>query len=396
MQEVRLKLPKPHSKQKPILDSKAKVKVLKCGRQSGKSTVALILAIKAMIDNKSVAYVCHEFDLSKKFYQLLLETIPESLIVKSNSTSLSIQLITGGKIQFYSGNATKTLRGNTIHLILCDEFAYWRDPEQSYNADIGATLARYNGDCVILSTPYGKNFFTELYDRAEQCTDGTMQAFYFTCFDNPYLSLEYLLTKEAELPKSVWQQEYLALEGANQNCIVELDVIERNTLKVLSTKPAVIYGIDIAKTKDFTSITGLDEDGAMCYHHHFQKNHIPTMDIIKQLPEYVTKVMDSTGAGDVVFEQLQTEVPNLIGFKYNTATKPSLIKELILSLERNELKFNDVTAKELTNFQYKNNAAGYISYNGKPFDDCVNSLALANKYKMYGAVQNFEDRFFIG
>jgi hypothetical protein len=396
MKEVRLKLPQPHSKQKPILDSKAKIKVLKCGRQSGKSTVALILAVQAMLAKKSVAYVCHEFDLSKKFYQLLLDTIPEALIVKSNSTSLSIQLWGGGKIQFYSGNATKTLRGNTIHLILCDEFAYWRDPQTSFESDIGAVLARYNGDCIILSTPYGKNYFTEIYDRAEQCTDGYMQAFYFTCFDNPYLSLEYLLRKESELPKAVWQQEYLALEGANQNCIVDLDTIERNTIKILSDKPALIFGIDVAKTHDFTSITGLDCEGVMCYHHHFQKNHIPTMGIIKQLPENVTKVMDSTGTGDVLFEQLQLEVPNLIGFKYNRASKPNLIKELILSLERDELKFNEVTAKELTNFQYKNDASGYISYNGKPFDDCVNSLALANKYRKYAAVQNFEDRFFIG
>jgi len=391
--DVVLTLPKAHSKQIPILNSKAKVKVLKCGRQSGKSTVALILAVQAMLAGKIVGYVCHDFDLSKKFFQLLLETIPESIIDKKNHSSLQLQLITGGKIQFYSGNATKTLRGNTLHLLICDEFAYWRTPQESYEADISAVLARHDGDVIILSTPFGKNFFTELYQKAVECEDdGYMQAFYFTCFDNPYLSVDYLLRTQASLPKQTWEQEYLALESANKNCIVEADVITRNTISALSTKRPVIIGIDVAKTVDWSSITGIDEDGRMCLHMRFQKDHDSTMKVIASLPPDIQKVMDSTGAGDVLFEQLQRTVQNLRGFKFNVTTKPQLIKQLILSLERNELKFTEQTATELTNFQYRYNSTGYIYYEGKPHDDCVISLALANKFKQ-STITNFESSF---
>lgn len=393
---VQIRLPKPHSKQQPILDSKAKVKVLKCGRQSGKSTVALIAAVNAMLAGKIVGYVSHEFDLSKKFYKSLLNTLPVEIVKKSNSTSLAIELITGGSIQFYSGNATKTLRGNTLNLIVCDEFAFWRNPEESYNEDISATLARYNGDVIILSTPYGKNFFSQLFDTAKSCTDGTMEAFYFTCLDNPYLSQEYLERKERELPSQTWKQEYLAIESANQNCIVEADVIERNTIKEYSTKPTQCIGIDVAKTYDWTSITFLDSDGCMTNHVRFQKDHDSTMNYIRSLPHDICKVMDSTGSGDVLFELLQKEVPNLYGFKFTQQTKPQLIKQLILSLERNELKFNEQTATELTNFQYKYSSTGYVYYEGKPHDDSVISLALANKFLPESFVPTFEDRFYVG
>lgn len=393
--DVVLKLPKAHAKQQPIIDSKAKVKILKCGRQSGKSVCALIIAVKTMLAGKIVGYIAHEFDLSKKFYNQLLKTIPKELISKSNATSLSIELVTGGMIQFYSGNATKTLRGNTIHLCICDEFAFWRNPEESYNEDISATLARHNGDLIVLSTPYGKNFFSQLYETARQCTDGTMQAFYFTCLDNPYLSAEYLARKERELPSQTWKQEYLAIESANQNCIVDADVIERNTIKTYSTKPTQVIGIDVAKTYDWTSITFLDADGAMTNHVRFQKSHDDTMRYIRTLPKNILKVMDSSGSGDVMMEMMY-DVPNLVGFKFNKATKPPLIKELIITLERDQLKFNEQTATELTNFQFKYNAGGYIEYEGKPHDDSVISLALANKYLKESYVPSFDERFYIG
>lgn len=397
MADIILKLPKPHAKQQPILDSKSKVKILKCGRQAGKSTVALIEAVKTMLAGKVVAYIAHEFDLSKKFYDKLLETIPDALILKSNATSLSIKLVTGGLIQFYSGNATKTLRGNTIHLCICDEFAFWKNPEKSYNEDISATLARYNGDLIVLSTPYGKNFFSQLFDEASSCTDGTMEAFYFTCLDNPYLSADYLARKERELPSQTWKQEYLAIESANQNCIVDADVIERNTIKEFSTKPTQIIGIDIAKSVDWSSFTFLDAEGCMTNHVRFQKDHDSTIKYIKSLPSDILKVIDSTGSGDVILEMLINEqVENIIGFKFNKATKPSLIKELIVSLERNELKFNEQTATELTNFQFKYNSGGYVYYEGKPHDDSVISLALCNKYLKESHIPSFEDRFYIG
>lgn len=397
MKDVRIKLPKAHAKQIPIIKSKAKVKVLKCGRQSGKSTVAQIIALKAMIAGKSVAYICHKFDLSKKFFNSLLKSIPKELIKRDNSSSLSIELITGGVIQFYSGNATSTLRGSTFHLCICDEFAFWNNPEQSYNEDISVTLARYNGDMIVLSTPYGRNFFTELFDRGVDCQDGTIESFYFTCLDNPYLSAEFLQRKKDEVPDAVWKQEYLALETSNKDGIVTSDVIERNTIPELSDEESDLYGVDYATHRDWSVVIGINaKSGRMTHFQRFQKDPDETMRIISELPSDKLVVIDSTGAGDVIYMQLAKKLNNLKGYKFTTTSKPQLIKTLILSLERDELKFIPQVATEIGNYRYTFNASGYVSYEGKPFDDCVCALALANMFKESCQSYEFEDRFMIG
>ncbi|MCX2474078.1 hypothetical protein OQZ33_07030 [Pedobacter sp. MC2016-05] len=384
MPDVCITLPRPHAHQQKILDSNAKIKVLKCGRQSGKSTIAKVSAIKAMLKGGKVLYICHDYGLSKKFYAQLLEVLPAELIESNNASTLSIKLKGLGNIEFYSGHATLAMRGtDNVALMICDEFAFWRDPENSYYNDIQPTLARSNGDTIILSSPFGRNFFWQLWIEASQCTNGEMEAFYFTILDNPFISQEFIERTQRTVPANTWLQEYLALETASEDCIVEADVITRNTIDELATGECVVIGIDLAKSHDYTSITGLNKQGEMVLHHRFQKDWNSTIDFITTLPAHVLKVIDSTGVGDVVFDQLCSKgVQNLVGFKFNSQSKPELIKELILALERNELKFTKTTADELGNYRFHySSKSGYIKYEGLPFDDTVISLALSNKYR---------------
>jgi hypothetical protein len=56
---------------------------------------------------------------------------------------------------------------------------------------------------------------------------------------------------------------------------------------------------------------------------------------------------------------------------------------MILDIEKGNLKFNKVTADELSIFEYTYTSTGYIKYGNASggHDDCVIALALAAKYK---------------
>ncbi|QEC78757.1 terminase large subunit domain-containing protein [Mucilaginibacter ginsenosidivorax] len=382
---IDLNLPKLHPKQQSVWNSKAKIKVLSCGRQSGKSYLAKCIALRYMVEGKKVAYFCHKFDLSKTFYNELLTHIPQSLVKRQNSSSLSIELITGGKIQFYSGIATDTIRGNTLNLVLVDEAAFYPNLEESYNEHISPTLARYNGDIIFLSSPRGRGYFHSLYTKGVE-GEPNYQSWHFTCYDNPHLSAEYIEQKRKELPKAVFAQEYLAEEMANADNPFGTDNINANIAE-LSKNPAICYGIDIARGKgengDWTVIIGVDKDNHVSYLDRFQAPYWQIKDKIARLPANVLKILDSTGIGDPIEEELVMTVSNLQGFKFTATSKPQLMIELIKDVEQGSIKYPLSVAGEMHNFQYTYSSTGHIKYAAaKNFkDDQIMALALANKFK---------------
>src|SRR5690606_13328680 len=132
-------------------------------------------------------------------------------------------------------------------------------------------------------------------------------------------------------------------------------------------------------------------------HKHFQKSDwLFTEEAIKDLPNDVFKVMDITGVGKVVFNNVvNTGVQNIQGYTFTSASKPILIKELILALQRDKLKFNEVTANELSTFEYKLHQGGHITYDAISgcHDDTVISLALASKYLEQARISTPEEFF---
>jgi len=382
MIEIKLKLPKPHPGQHQVLNSQKRWRVLQCGRRWGKSLVAKISVIQEMLDGNQTAYITPTFSLGKLFYQEVLKMVPKVLVKSSNKSDLEITLVTGGTLKFFTGENLDALRGRKFHFIVVDEAAFIQDLEGAWNNSIRATLTDYKGRCLFISTPRGKNYFHSLYLKGMN-QEHDFESFHFTSYDNTYIDPAELDDARMLLTDAAFKQEYLAEPGENISNPFSGDSIRNGTLKVLSNKPPVVFGVDVARTTDFTVLIGLDEDGAMCYFQRFQLPWINTMERIKQLPSNVPKYMDATGVGSVLFEQLQQQCHQLHAFTFTMKTKPSLVMELVKAVEAGTVKFNDVTANELSVFEYKITSTGHIKYQAQSgfHDDCVMALALANKYK---------------
>ena len=372
-------LNRPHFGQKEFLNSKARFKVLMCGRRWGKSDISKNLAIRFMLDGKETAYVTPNYQLAKVFYEDILNILPVEVIKSANKSDLIISLITGGILHFFTGEKPDNFRGRKFHLVIIDEASYVKDLKNAWNNAIRPTLTDYRGEAVFISTPRGKDYFHSLYLKGINKEEG-WESFRFTSYDNPYILNEEIDMAKSELPLAAFNQEYLAIPSENVANPFGIDNIRINIIERLSNKPAVIFGIDLAKTTDFTVIIGLDEDGKMCHYDRFQLDWTATKDKIRELPRSTTKHIDSTGVGDVIVEELQKEMSNIVGFKFTASSKPQLILSLIKSIEEGKIKYIEDITDELEVFEYSIGVSGHIKYEAITgfHDDKVIALALAN------------------
>lgn len=147
----------------------------------------------------------------------------------------------------------------------------------------------------------------------------------------------------------------------------------------------------MGKHNDYTVITGLDNEGAMSYFDRFKLPWALTIEKIKALPAYCQKIVDSTGVGDAVYEQLSTTCQNITGFKFTSTSKPQIVMELVKNLELGKIKVNEVTANEMMVFEYKIQPSGHIKYEAQSgfHDDTVMSLAMANHHLKFTALSNY-------
>ena len=165
----------------------------------------------------------------------------------------------------------------------------------------------------------------------------------------------------------------------------------RQCIYPVSTLPPVCFGIDLAKSTDYTVIIGLDQFGATCYYDRFQKDWRQTTQSILALPPGPIRI-DSTGVGDPIAEEIQSKRGNVSGFKFTSITKQQIMEGLALSIQQKKVSFPDgLIVTELEQFEFEYTRSG-VRYTAPPglHDDCVCALALAvDLHKTAAAMGNY-------
>jgi len=381
---MRIELPEPHTNQQKILDSDARFRVVMCGRRFGKSELSQIEIISSALMGNSVAYITPTYQLAKTFFAKLIKIIP----FENNKSDLIINFPNGGSVQFYTGERLDSLRGRKFHLVVIDEASFIPNLEDGWLNSIRPTLTDYKGRAIFLSTPKGKNYFYSLYLKGLE-SESDWQSFKFTTYDNPYIDKNEIDDASRQLPVAVFEQEYNAnaMENASNpfgNNFITFCV------KPISTLPVAYYGIDLAKSVDWSVIIGMDINGDVCHFDRFQKDWKQTRETILLIDKNKPIVIDSTGVGDSITEDLQRYFNSMFGFKYTSTSKQQLMEMLSSAIQKGEIGFPDGMIKEeldIFEYQFTNTGVRYSAPQGF-HDDCVNALALAlkckNQYKNAG------------
>jgi hypothetical protein len=367
-----------HSGQLKVLSEAKRFNVLDCGRRWGKSALAVNLLCEPALDGYPVAYFA-------PFYKLLEGTYKELYSVLNSVTSKKhenqfIELVTGGSIEFWSLENPLAGRSRKYKVAIIDEAAFNRNLWQSWTEAIRPTLTDLKGSAWFMSTPKGKNDFYKLWMRG-QTGEPDWMSWQMPTITNPFIDPSEIEAARRDLPELAFKQEYLAEFNDNVANPFGLDYIRICTGQ-MSNEPAVCYGIDLAKSFDWTVIIGLDRFGTVCHFDRFQRPWNETKEIIRRLPKAAIKI-DSTGVGDPITEDIQRDRGDVHSFKYTSTSKQQLMEGLSAAIHQRKVIFPEGVIKaELESFEYQMTGTG-VKYTAPPglHDDCVNALALA--WSMY-------------
>jgi len=367
---MRIEFSAAHINQKPILESQARFNVLMCGRRFGKSELCLIKIVKTACFGQNLAYITPTYKLAKVFFNKLGNALP----YPKNQSDLKIDFPNGGSVEFFTGERLDGLRGRKFHGVIIDEAAFISDLESGWLNSIRPTLTDYKGWAMFLSTPRGQNYFYSLFNKGGE---KDWASFKYTTYDNPYIDRDEIEDAKRQLPAAVFEQEYMANPMENAANPFGNEHI-RNCIRPMSNREPVVFGIDLAKSYDYTVIIGLDSEGNTAFFSRFQKDWNSTKQEILNLPKKPI-IIDSTGVGDPIFEDLQRAGLIINGLKFTQNSKQQLMVGLQTAIQTGRIGYpTGLIVNELEVFEYQYTATG-VKYSAPSgfHDDCVMALALA-------------------
>ena len=381
--EVNLNL---HKTQYEVLKDKHRYKVLVAGRRWGKTTLAAYMAVLKGLKGKKLIWVVaptypQSNILRRKIFDYFYST---GLIKEDHKAEKYITLINGAEIWFKSADRPDNLRGEGIDFLIIDEAAQIK--EDVWRGILRPTLMDTGGDVLFISTPKGKNWFYEEYLKGLD-GEGEYKSFHFSSWQNPFIPRNELELAKSEMPERLYKQEIMAEFLDEQSSVFRgyTEIIKSPEEKDLKGNNFII-GVDLAKHEDFTVLTALNADTMQVVEiwrfnnlsWAIQKARIKAM---AEKYKNARIVMDATGIGDPIYDDLYTEGLNIIPYKFTNQSKARLIENLAVLIENRNIFIlpNDTLLNELSIFEYQQSKTGVTRYSAPEgyHDDCVISLALA-------------------
>jgi len=314
---------------------------------------------------------------AKIAYRRLKRGLPETLYTP-NESELTITLVNGAIISFKSAEKPDNLYGEDVYAAVLDEATRMR--EEAWHA-IRSTLTATRGPVRIIGNVKGRrNWAYALARRAEGGEPGWAYAKLTAtdAIDAGIIASEEIDQAQRQLPESVFRELYFAEPSDDGGNPFGQEAI-RACIGDVSGAPPAVYGVDLAKSVDWTVVVGLDETGAVC---RFDRYQWPWEETVRRLAQEIgltPAIVDSTGVGDPIVERLQRELPNVEGYNFSSSSKQRLMEGLAMAIQTGEVRYpQGVIVSELDAFAYEYTRTGvrYSAPDGM-HDDCVMALALA-------------------
>lgn len=293
----------------------------------------------------------------------------------------------GGFIDFGSAERAEMLEGFEYDRVVLNEAGLILKKESLWDNTLQPMTRGKTNKTRFIGTPKGgRGGFKSLCAR----NDGDWRHFHFTTYDSPYWDKDELAKIKPNIPELVWKQEYLAefLDDAGTVFRRLSQCFTDNRLDAALAGHEYAMAFDIAKHQDFTVIQVADtESREVIFQDRFnaidwvlQKKRI--LNTWKQFNQ-PRAMMDATGIGDVVLDELRHEGMEVEGFRFTSTGKSALIQDLSVSIDSQEIRFYpyEPLVAELEIFEYDVKSGGRISYNAPEgyHDDCVVTLGMMNR-----------------
>lgn len=356
------------------------------GRRGGKTLAAAQEAVRlALTIPGGIGWiVAPTYPISRVAWRQFLKAMPKQLIKSHNKAERIIELVNGHIIECRSAHKPEDLVGEGLDWLWIDEAA--RVKREAWEESLRPTLSDKKGRAFFTTTPRGRNWVWELYCLGQDRLQPEYENFHFPTSGNPYIDPTEIELARKTLPEMVFRQEYLAefLDDVNQ----VFRYVRRQAIGAFEEpQPSCSYvmGADLAKHVDFTVLTVLrvDTDSVVAWDRFNEIDwSLQKQRIVALAQKYRAMVLlDSTGVGDPVFDDLKRSGIRVEGYRFTNETKTQLVEYLAMAIEQGKVTYPGIPEliNELESFEYEITRAGNVKY-GAPegqHDDCVMSLALA-------------------
>ena len=388
---MNIKIPfEPFEQQLEIRNHPARFRVIDCGRRWGKSTFSINELVRILYERHKELkrrvrgwIVAPTFSMVEEDWQIALKMFQGAIKRKPHSTKMRMYIEPGITLEFKSADeGDEKLRGAGLDALLMDEAARIR--KSAWESGLRPALADRQGKGIFISTPKGRNWFHDVYLMGKEGTE--WKSWHYPTNSRPSFPKEEWEVIVKTTPERILKQEYLAEFLEDEATVFHnLSSCFRGVLESPIDGETYVFGVDLARTVDWTVITGIKKSTkqVVYFSRHKETDWSLQKDLIKAISmRYKAKMLlDSTGVGDPIEEDLRKAGVRVEGYKFNNTTKQELVEQLIVAIEQSLIGIPDVPIliDELKAFEYELLPSGRIRYQAPEglHDDAVISLGLA-------------------
>ena len=323
-------------------------------------------------------WVAPVYPQAKMVYNRFKRGLPLDYI-KTHDTDMWIEVPSGARLIFRSGEKPDNLYGEDVYGCVIDEASRLR--EAAWFA-IRSTLTATNGKIRCIGNVKGRQNWFYLLARIAEAGDPSMHYSKIICADAVaagVISAAEVEDAKRMLPEQIFRELYLAEPSDDGGNPFGLKAISECIAPISKLSP-IVWGIDLAKSVDWTVAIALDRNHHVCRFERWQSGWGETRNRIRGLVGSTKAYIDSTGVGDPILEDLQRSGGyNYEGYKFSSSSKQQLMEGLAASIQNKEIRFPEGHIKrelEIYEYEYTRTGVRYTAPQGS-HDDCVCALALA-------------------
>ena len=312
-----------------------------------------------------------------------LDHFPKEIVRTINQSDMVIELINGSILQMVGADNIDRIVGTNPIGVVFSEYSLMKKEVWDF---ISPILRENGGWAVFIMTPRGTNHAWDLMNSIKGDPKWFVET--LTVADTKALPEEDLADAKREMPQDVFNQEYYCkfLDSG----LGFFRRVDENTYKTeeYAPKDLAMYqlGVDLAKYNDYTVISPfnlndfhlLKQDSFNQMDYNLQKARIENAYLRYNKGRII---IDSTGVGEPVFDDLLSRGLNIEPFRFSKTTRTDLLKNLQILSEPDRIKIpNDETLiNELKSMSYELSQTGstIIKVPDGKHDDRIMSLALA-------------------
>lgn len=374
--------PKLTSYQKAILESKARFTITEASTKSGKTFSHLWWIFELSHNPPKVGanywWVAPVYSQAQIAFTRLRRVVAQSGAYRVNESQLFIETPEGSRIGFKSAEKPDNLYGEDVSGAVFDEFT--RAREEAWVA-LRTTLTATQAPCKFIGNVKGKKNWG--YRLGQKARNGEPNWEYFKVTAKDAVREGILEGEEIEqarrmLPENAFKELYLAEALDDQANPFGIDFINKQ-VKEISDNTPICFGVDLAKSVDWTVVVGLDRRGDICVFERWQSDWGQTRSRVIQLIGSTPALIDSTGVGDPIVEDIMKICSGVQGYIFTQTSKQQIMEGLASGLQNAQLSVLDGVMKEeleAFEFEYTRTGVKYRAPEGV-HDDTVCALALA-------------------